>query len=132
MEKFFEKVDLSLKNGSFVKMTLSKPVVKNDELRNVYIKPILLKDNKMYQFTYRYERRDETKNFPDFQTIEQLRSLVLEKFQNVSLFTLSEDVTLLVSKKGKPTLMCKKIQEERKQDLSHDHEKQRLINPTKP
>ena len=48
MEKFFEKVDLSLKNGSFVKMTLSKPVVKNDELRNVYIKPILLKDNKMY------------------------------------------------------------------------------------
>ncbi len=132
MEKFFEKVDLSLKNGSFVKMTLSKPVVKNDELRNVYIKPILLKDNKMYQFTYRYERRDETKNFSDFQTIEQLRSLVPEKFQNVSLFTLSEDVTLLVSKKGKPTLMCKKIQEERKQDLSHDHEKQRLIDPTKP
>lgn len=132
MEKFFEKVDLSLKNGSFVKMTLSKPVVKNDELRNVYIKPILLKDNKMYQFIYRYERRDETKNFSDFQTIEQLRSLVPEKFQNVSLFTLSEDVTLLVSKKGKPTLMCKKIQEERKQDLSHDHEKQRLIDPTKP
>lgn len=132
MEKFFEKVDLSLKNGSFVKMTLSKPVVKNDELRNVYIKPILLKDNKMYQFTYRYERRDETKNFSDFQTIESLRSLVPEKFQNVSLFTLSEDVTLLVSKKGKPTLMCKKIQEERKQDLSHDHEKQRLIDPTKP
>ena len=132
MEKFFEKLDAALKNGSIVKMTLSKPVSKNSDLRNIYIKPILLKDNKMYQFIYRYERRDETKNFTSTQTMEQVRSLVPEVFQNVSLFTLTEDVTLLVSKKGKPTLMCKKINESRDVDLSHDHEKQRLIDPSKP
>ena len=132
MEKFFEKLDSTLKNNSFVKMTLSKPVSKSNDLRNIYIKPILLKDNKMYQFTYRYERRDETKNFDAKQTMEQLRSLVPDVFQNVSLFTLTEDVTLLVSKKGKPTLMCKKISESRDVDLSHDHEKQRLIDPSKP
>ena len=132
MEKFFEKLDLSLKNGSFVKMTLSKPMAKNNELRNIYIKPILLKDNKMYQFTYRYERRDETKNFDAKQMIEQVRSLVPDIFQNVSLFTIAEDVTLLVSKKGKPTLMCKAVKEQREQDLSHDHEKTRLIDPMKP
>lgn len=132
MDKFFEKLDSALKNDILVKMTLSKPVSKNSELRNIYIKPILLKDNKMYQFTYRYERRDETKNFDSVETMEQVRSLVPETFQNVSLFTLTEDVTLLVSKKGKPTLMCKKVQENREQDLSHDHEKQRLIDPTKP
>lgn len=132
MEKFFEKLDLAIKNDILVKITLSKPVSKNSELSNIYVKPILLKNNKMYQFTYRYERRDETKNFDATQTIEQVRSLVPEVFQNVSLFTLTEDVTLLVSKKGKPTLMCKKVQESREQDLSHDHEKQRLIDPTKP
>ena len=132
MEKFFEKLDLSLKNGSFVKMTLSKPMAKNNELRNIYIKPILLKDNKMYQFTYHYERRDETKNFDAKQMIEQVRSLVPDIFQNVSLFTIAEDVTLLVSKKGKPTLMCKAVKEQREQDLSHDHEKTRLIDPMKP
>ena len=132
MEKFFEKLDSSLKNNSIIKMTLSKPVSKNNELRNVYVKPILLKDNKMYQFIYRYERRDETKNFDAVQTMEQVRSLVPTNFQNVSLFTFTEDVTLLVSKKGKPTLMCKKINEKRDADLSHDHEKQRLIDPTKP
>ena len=130
MEKFFEKLELALKNNNFVKMTLSKPVTKNNELRNVYIKPILLKNNKMYQFTYRYKRRDETKNFDAGQTMEQVRTLVPEVFQNVSLFTLTEDVTLLVSKKGKPTLMCKKINEKREQDLSHDHEKQHLIDPS--
>ena len=132
MEKFFAKVENSLKNNSIVKMTLSKPVSKNNELRNVYVKPILLKDNKMYQFTFRYERRDETKNFDARQTLEQVKKLVPEVFQNVSLFTLTEDVTLLVSKKGKPTLMCKKINEKREADLSHDHEKQRLIDPTNP
>ena len=132
MEKFFEKLDLAIKNDILVKMTMSKPVSKNSELRNIYVKPILLKNNKMYQFTYRYERRDETKNFDATQTIEQVRSLVPEVFQNVSLFTITEDVTLLVSKKGKPTLMCKKVQENREQDFSHDHEKQRLIDPTNP
>jgi len=132
MEKFFEKLDSALKNGSIVKMTLSKPVAKNNELRNIYVKPILLKNNKMYQFTYRYERRDETKNFDARQMTEQVRSMVPATFQNVSLFTLTEDVTLLVSKKGKPTLMCKKISENRDVDLSHDHEKQRLIDPSNP
>ena len=132
MEKFFAKLENSLNDDSIVKMTLSKPVSKNSELRNIYVKPILLKNNKMYQFTYRYERRDETKNFDATQTMEQMRSLVPEVFQNVSLFTITEDVTLLVSKKGKPTLMCKKVQESREQELSHDHEKQRLIDPTKP
>lgn len=132
MEKFFEKLESALQNNTMVKITLSKPVVKNDDLRNVYIKPILLKDRKMCQFTYRYERRDETKNFDAVQTMEQVRSLVPTNFQNVSLFTFTEDVTLLVSKKGKPTLMCKKIHETREVDLSHDHEKQRLIDPTNP
>ena len=99
MEKFFEKLDAALKSSTIVKMTLSKPVSKNNELRNIYVKPILLKDNKMCQFTYRYERRDETKNFDMTQTMEQVRSLVPAVFQNVSLFTLTEDVTLLVSKK---------------------------------
>lgn len=132
MEKFFEKLENSLSRGSIVKMTLSKPVSKNNELRNIYVKPILLKNNKMYQFTYRYERRDETKNFDARQMMEQVRSMVPATFQNVSLFTLTEDVTLLVSKKGKPTLMCKKINENRDVDLSHDHEKQRLIDPSNP
>jgi hypothetical protein len=132
MEKFFGKLEQALKNDTLVKMTLSKPVDKNNALRNVYVKPILLKNNKMYQFTYRYERRDETKNHNVGQTLEVLKDMIPEAFQNVTLFTMTEDVTLLVSKKGKPTVLCKKTQENRDLDLSHDHEKQRLIDPKNP
>ena len=73
MERFFGKLENSLKDGTIIKMTLSKPVLKNNELRNVYIKPILLKNNKMYQFVYRYEHRDETKNFDAAQMMGQVR-----------------------------------------------------------
>lgn len=132
MENFFEKLNASLQDGSMVKMTLSKPVVKNNELRNVYVKPVLLKNNKMFQFVFRYERRDETKNYDAAQTMGQIESLVPEVFQNASLFTISEDISLLINKKGKPAMVCKPVKEQRTQDLSHDHEKARLIDPTKP
>lgn len=132
MENFFEKLNASLQDGSMVKMTLSKPVVKNNELRNVYVKPVLLKNNKMFQFVFRYERRDETKNYDAAQTMEQIKALVPEVFQNASLFTISEDITLLINKKGKPAMVCKPVKEQRTQDLSHDHEKARLIDPAKP
>lgn len=132
MENFFEKLNASLRDGSMVKMTLSKPVFKNNELRNVYVKPVLLKNNKMFQFVFRYERRDETKNYDAAQTMGQIESLVPEVFQNASLFTISEDITLLINKKGRPAMVCKPVKEQRTQDLSHDHEKARLIDPAKP
>ncbi|MGN0033822.1 MAG: class I SAM-dependent methyltransferase [Candidatus Limimorpha sp.] len=130
MEKFFGKLAASLRDSSLVKVTLSKPADKNNALRNIYIKPILLKNNKMYQFVYHYERRDETKNFSEEGLMREMYALLPSAFMNATMFTLDEDVTLLVSKKGKPTVMCKNVRERSEPDMRHDHEKSRLINPT--
>ena len=153
MQNFINKLQSSLKEGSFVKLTLSKPNGKslmakveeteNDisasqhlsnlaSLRNVYVKPIILKNEKMYSFTYRYERRDETKNYDAEQTLEIITNLISGIFLNASLFTLTEDVTLLVSKKGKATVMCKAVKEQREQNVQHDKVKNRLINTDNP
>ena len=136
MHNFIDKLQSSLKEGSFVKLTLSKPRAKGQELmadlNNVYVKPIILKNEKMYSFTYRYERRDETKNYDAEQTLEIINQLVAEIFLNASLFTLTEDVTLLVSKKGKATVMCKAVKEQREQNVQHDKVKNRLINTDNP
>jgi hypothetical protein len=51
---------------------------------------------------------------------------------NAVLFTVNEDVTLLVSSKGKATVQTKKVQECREQNLDHDKQKNRLINPSNP
>ena len=136
MQKFIDKLQSSLNDGSFVKLTLSKPRAKSQEpranLNNVYVKPIVLKNEKMFSFTYRYERRDETKNYDAEQSFEIITNFLNEVFLNASLFTLTEDVTLLISKKGKATVMTKAVKEQREQNVQHDKVKNRLINTDNP
>ena len=132
MERFFKRVTEAIEQSALVKMTLSKPANKHDDLRNVYVKPVLIKDRHLFAFTYRYERRDEVKNYDSEQMVEMLKDLVPSRFLNAVLFTVNEDVTLLVSSKGKATLQTKKVQESREQNLEHDKRKNRLINPSNP
>ncbi|MBR3709742.1 MAG: SAM-dependent methyltransferase [Bacteroidales bacterium] len=113
-------------------MTLSKPVQKHDELRNIYVKPVLIKEQRLFAFTYRYDRRDEVKNYDAAQMMDVLWEMVPKRFLNAVLFTVNEDVILLVSSKGKATIQTKRVQECREQNLEHDKQKVRLINPANP
>ena len=132
MERFFKLVAEAARQSQLVKMTLSKPAQKHDELRNIYVKPVLIKEKRLFAFTWHYERRDEVKNYDAAQMMEVLKELIPNRFLNAVLFTVSEDVTLLVSSKGKATLQTKKVQECREQCLDHDKQKNRLINPANP
>ena len=129
IQKYLSSVAEAVKQSSLVKMTLSKPVQKRDDLRNLYVKPVLIKEKRLFAFTYHYERRDEVKNYDAVQMIDILREMIPNRFLNAVLFTVSEDVTLLVSSKGKATIQTKKVQECREQNLEHDKQKVRLINP---
>lgn len=132
LEKFMDRVADAAEQSTLVKMTLSKPVNKHDELRNIYVKPVLIKEKRLFAFTYHYERRDEVKNYDVAQMLDILKEMLPTHFLNAVLFTVSEDVTLLVSSKGKATLQTKKVQECREQNLEHDKQKNRLINPANP
>ena len=132
LEKFLTRVADSAGQCTLVKMTLSKPANKHDELRNIYVKPVLIKEKRLFAFTYHYERRDEVKNYDNAQMLDILKEMIPNRFLNVVLFTVSEDVTLLVSSKGEATIQTKKVQECREQNLEHDKQKARLINPANP
>ena len=132
LEKFLSRVDEASRQSTLVKMTLSKPAQKHDDLRNVYVKPVLIKEKRLFAFTYHYERHDEVKNYDAAQMLDILREMIPNRFLNAVLFTVSEDVTLLVSSKGKATIQTKKVQECREQNLEHDKQKARLINPANP
>lgn len=132
IEQFLNHVVESAEQGTMVKITLSKPTNKHDELRNVYVKPVLIKDKHLFAFTFRYERRDEAKNYDATQMLEVLQEMLPSRFLNAVLFTVSEDVTLLVSSKGKATIQVKRVQDVREQNLEHDKQKARLINPANP
>ena len=130
--RFLNIVEEAVAQNVMVKMTLSKPVQKHDELRNIYVKPVLIKEQRLFAFTYRYDRRDEVKNYDAAQMVDVLWEMVPKRFLNAVLFTVNEDVTLLVSSKGKATIQTKRVQECREQNLEHDKQKVRLINPANP
>ena len=132
LNKYLGLVSEAVVQSTLVKMTLSKPVLKHDELRNIYIKPVLIKEKRLFAFTYHYERRDEVKNYDAAQMLDILKEMIPNNFLNAVLFTVDEDVTLLVSTKGKATLQIKKVQETREQNLEHDRQKNRLLNPANP
>ena len=132
IEKFLSLVADAIKQNTFVKMTLSKTAQKNDELRNVYVKPVLIKGRLLYAFTYRYVHRDEVKNYDAMQMLEILKEMIPSRFFNAVLFTVSEDVSLLVSSKGKATLQVKKVQEIREQNFDHDKAKNIVLDPKSP
>ena len=132
LEKFLNKISESAEQNILVKMTLSKPAQKHDDLRNVYVKPVLIKEKRLFAFTYHYERRDEVKNYDAAQMLDILREMLPNRFLNAVLFNVSEDITLLVSSKGKATIQAKKVQKCREQNLEHDKQKARLINPANP
>ena len=132
LELFLNRVGESVHQCNLVKMTLSKPLQKHDDLRNIYVKPVLIKEKRLFAFTYHYERRDEVKNYEADQMLEILKEMISVRFLNAVLFTVDEDVTLLISSKGKATLQTKKVQECREQNLEHDKQKARLINPANP
>lgn len=128
IDTFFNELSEVLSSDKFVGMTISKPLKSGDELRNVYVKPVVIKENKFFSFTFRYLKRDETKNFDAAQTMEQTKMLLSERFLNAALFTTEEDISLLVSKKGKATVIRRPVKEQRSQNTRHDHLKNRLID----
>ena len=132
LEKYLNRVGEAAQRNTLVKMTLSKPAQKHDDLRNIYVKPVLIKAKRLFAFTYHYERRDEVKNYDAEQMQTVLREMLPQRFLNAVLFTVDEDLTLLVSSKGKATIQTKKVQECREQNLEHDKQKNRLINPANP
>ena len=132
LENFLNQVSVAAEQSTLVKMTLSKPAQKHDELRNIYVKPVLIKEKRLFAFTYHYEHRDEVKNYDVTQMLDLLKEMLPDRFLNAVLFTVNEDVTLLVSSKGKATIQTKKVQECRVQNLEHDKQKARLINPANP
>ncbi len=132
LEKYLSRVAEAAEQRTLVKMTLSKPAQKHDDLRNIYVKPVLIKEKHLFAFTYHYERRDEVKNYDAVQMLDLLKEMVPNRFLNAVLFTVTEDITLLVSSKGKATIQTKKVQESREQNLEHDKQKVRLINPANP
>lgn len=98
-KEFFEAIQQSVVNDEFVKLTLSKPLRKNEGLLNVYLRLLKVDGKETFEFKYRYAEDNQFKQLSLKETLTELEKLLLETFRTGTLFTLSYDLLVLVSKK---------------------------------
>ncbi|WP_405605073.1 hypothetical protein [Polaribacter sp. Asnod1-A03] len=95
----FETLQESLVNDDFVKLTLSKPMRKSEGLLNVYARLFKIDGKNIFELKYRFTEENEFKQFSFDELTLELEKLLIETFRTGTLFTLNEDLIVLVSKK---------------------------------
>lgn len=100
----FKEIRDSITADTFVKITLSKPLRKNDGLRNVYIRLITIQNQQKLQFTYRNKTNDLVKNYGLSEALEEIGTLLQNTFRSGVVFTLPDDIQVFISKKKAVTI----------------------------
>lgn len=122
-QHFYKEIEKSIKEDSFVKLTLSKPIRKSGDLENVYLREVEIKNEKMISFTYRSKTNDQVKNYTFEESINELEHLLLNSFRIATLFTLEKDIAIRYNKKGKATITNNPPSFSNKLPVDHDKQK---------
>jgi SAM-dependent methyltransferase len=101
-------------------------------LKNIYFRPVSLKSGLKLAFNYRYQTRDEVKNYTPDEAIARLEALLGNELLNADLFTTEQDISLQFGKNGVPTLTRRKPSQAQAPDTAHNREKHRLLDPAAP
>jgi len=123
---FLKQIRASLSENTFVRITLSSPVRKDSDLRNIYVKQVEIKGDRKLSFTYRQQKRDIVKNYTFDEALDNIQKHINEDFRFATLFTIAGDFVL--QHNGKHFKM--KQQEASITELpslSHDRNKNRKI-----
>jgi len=125
-EDFLAQLGTSVRDGSFVKLTLGKPRGADPTLRSLHVRPVTLRGAPHVSFVWRHDRQDITKNHAPEDAITELAALIGGDFHSAHLFTNARMAQLEFNKKGEPRLTYGPAAVE-KADGEHDRTKQRLL-----
>ena len=128
-QKFLETFKTSAASHTLVKCTLGKPVSKSLELRNVFIRPVVIGENNLISFVFRNKTNDVTKNYTPTEAWQKVASLIGSHFLQANLFCTDHDYQLMVNKKGNSRINIMTPSEPLLKPVTHDRVKQRLISP---
>ena len=132
MEEVLNLFSEVIGNEKFIYGVFSNLRKKNiDGFKKVNMKPVLIKDQIKYQFTYEYPTKVLHKNLDALETIEEVSKLLTETFRQGMVFTTEADYQILISKKGKVSILKKKPTRE-SIDLSHNRKKQYILEEGEP
>ncbi len=117
----------SLNNETFVKLALGNYKGSEEDLKQLYVKPVIIKDKQLLAFNYRYKTRDIFKNFLEEEGVSLIEDFITNGFHIATLFTMNEEYILERNAKGTFRLRKNALTEKKEVNLSHNKEKKRLI-----
>ena len=124
LQEIIDAVD----TNTLLKITLSNKRDIESDLKNVFIKPVVIKDQPHLCFLYRHNTNDITKNFVVNDAITFIQDLLEKSFYNADIYTTSNTIYYSIIKEGKEKLITKKNEINKEvQSLSHDKQKNRII-----
>ena len=91
-DEFVLSLQNSLNDNTFVKISLGNYKGKEENLKNIYIKRILIKNEDKLSFTFRYKTRDIVKNFDFPEGISKVHDYLDREFYVATLFTTAFDL----------------------------------------
>ena len=116
----------SILNIDFIRGTISGPR-KKEGIIKVKVRPLERKGTLLFQFESFTKTQAFHENLTPEAAAEKI-ALYMEEFRQMQAETVNEDVTVLVSKKGKVTVQRKKKKETaQKADLAHDRRKRHIL-----
>ena len=123
VEKFINELTASLKNGTFVKLTLGNYKGVDPQLQKILVRLVGTKKGTRLFFLYRSATRDTAKNY-DLDTGTAMIAEALDgEFFSGHLFTTANDFQLEIGRKGKSRLNVSKPTFKTTPAIDHNREK---------
>lgn len=101
---FLARLDRALAQQTFVKLILAKP--RGAGRLRVTARVVMLKGEARLSFVDSHPTRDVTRNLERGAALAEVGEALGDTFCHAHLFTTREEIQLLLSKKGKQTLLC--------------------------
>jgi hypothetical protein len=128
---FSRLADNAVRRG-ITRVILGKYRGSDPELQKIVIRPVMIRGDECLSFVSRYRTRDVTRNLPVLEGIGEIRELLGKTFMSANLFSITENVQVEVTRKGKCLVSISKATGEAVPDQAHDNAKDRLIDPSRP
>lgn len=127
-KKFIDRIEPSLKDGSFVKMTFGKYRGGGDGIRELTVTLINTTDGEKLSFRFVYASKDIVKNYDFSKALRLIEEITGKDFLAANLFTTAGDHSIDYSRKLVPTLHSRKPAFSSRPSLSHNREKTRMVD----
>lgn len=128
LQKFLQQLFTSIQKQTLIKITLGNRRVKSADLKNVFIKPVLIKNAVHLSFVYRYPTKDITKNFDEKESILLIEKMMQNEFFNADIFTAENDLHFAIKKNELVKFVTRPASLTIKENTNqHDKEKVRIV-----